>query len=392
MGMMTFFPWFTIEAPLTFGRYKLFPHKVDEASLHGIPAEIARIAAPYRMNHTRSVREICVLQIDGKAFDADLNEDERAEIFELAEVLALAALSDREYFSHSNYTNRDTYVVIIQGFKTGEKGFAIDARRRDGSNTIYWNDDLFMVLCPPHVSPNMKQQFDGTLVNALLGAYASANGERFDWSIFYFNRANTDSNQATVQSEVVQSIAAFEALFQVRTGKEEDLATAFSVSLDKHAEDLSLALPVRLQKQAVLTQFLSVRNLWIRDMYRTRNSFAHGGKERRKTPAIWSTQEHLLLSSFIFPVCVKIELEKEGFYKLTDEDLLKIISFDRLLRTETLYTQAEDKDIDECTKGLDAAVARSMKTWIWTDILRQARSAKNRDRAIAAYQGKKPTT
>jgi hypothetical protein len=386
MGMMTFFPWFTIDGPVTFERYRMFPHKVGEESPFGIPAEIDRIAAPYRMNHVRSVREICVLQIDGKAFDADLNEDERSEVFDLAEILALTALADREYFSHCDYTNRDAYAAIIQGFKAGEKGFAIDARRRDGSTTGYWNDDLFMVLCPPHVSPNKKQKFDASLVNGLLGAYASAKGEKFNWSIFYFNRANTDSNQATVQSEVVQSIAAFEALFQVRTGKEEDLATEFSVCLGSQGENLSLPLPARLQKQEVLRKYPSVRDLWIRDMYRTRNSFAHGGKERRRTPAVWTTQEHLLLSSFIFPVCVKIELEKEGFYKLTDEDLLKIISFDWLLRLENIFEQAPDPEID--AMGLNEVTARAMKTWAWTDSLQKARSARNRDRAIAAFQEK----
>lgn len=60
-----------------------------------------------------------------------------------------------------------------------------------------------------------------------------------------------------------------------------------------------------------------MRHFCVLDMYRTRNSFAHGSKERTRTPAMWRTEEHLLLAAFVFPLCLKIELAAKGLYQLT---------------------------------------------------------------------------
>jgi hypothetical protein len=57
MGMLTFFPWFTVEEPSSFGKFNLFPHRAGEESSHGIPPMINNILEHYRINPKLKVRE-----------------------------------------------------------------------------------------------------------------------------------------------------------------------------------------------------------------------------------------------------------------------------------------------------------------------------------------------
>ena len=384
MGMITFFPWFTIDAPLSFGKFKLFPHNIGQASIYGVPAVIDNVVDHYRLNPKLAVRKICVLQYGEKPFGEDFSDAERAEIFEFAEILAMGGLSKRRFFVQPNpeYTNRDTVTGVIQGFREADGGVAVRSRLRYGSNLTYFTDDAYLVLCPHHVHANQTVKFDTELVSALLAAFGGGGVDHIEAAIKSYGQANTDNSQTPEYVELIHLNGSFEALFDLGKGNEHDLARAFLDCLSSHTE---ATLPPSKRQQARFTKSSSSRDTWIRDLFRTRGSVAHGRSDSGYT-AVWSVGEHLLLGAFIFPLCLKIALERKGFYKLTEDDLLAILTFDHLLRSENLYEQIPDKTIDELP-DLEESVRRMMKKWVWTEISSAAFFARRREKAIAKITG-----
>jgi hypothetical protein len=73
----------------------------------------------------------------------------------------------------------------------------------------------------------------------------------------------------------------------------------------------------------------TVRQIWVRDLYRLRGDLAHG-KVSPRFPSIWKTDEHLLLAAFVFPLLVKSLLSAAGAYTLTEGDEVSIDAFERL--------------------------------------------------------------
>lgn len=347
MSMFAFFPWFSVDRVKTFDRIRLVPHETGKPNQHGVPESIDPVVSVYRTMPKVPVRQLAVLQIDGRPFDSDLSEDERQEVFDLAEALAMSALSTRQFFTDRQYANRDTFTAFVQGVAPKAGGILINSRRRDGTSSAYWSGDTFMALRPAHVQSHHPLVFDDALVEALMNARAHVQAKRFEDSVFSFNRANTDSDQATEQSEVVQTVAAFEALFPKASGKAHTMAEAVCESLATVQEDTSLVLSTRLKKVSGSKAFLTARDFWVRDIYYSRNSFAHGSKTRTLTPATWSPKEHLLLGAFVYPLCLKIELERAGLYKTTDDDRRSIFTLDHLLRADDLFASADDAADDD---------------------------------------------
>jgi hypothetical protein len=336
MGMVAFFPWFTIAAPKTFGRFKILPHTIGVPSPHGIPFELDLVFGRYRRAQSQPVERMCVVQMDGKPVDADLSEPEREDLFTFAECLATSALAAREFFTH-RYTNRDTFTLILQSFNSAtDPGVLITARRRDGEDGLYWPKN-FVSFSPPHVHPEGAPPIDDSLVTALMAARELPGWSRFDSPIYFFNRSNTDSDLVSLHSEVVHSIGAFEHLLSVTSGDVDDLATAVTDRLSRIPEDNALPLSLRLTREHTLKKYPSVRHFWARDMYNTRNSFAHGSKVRTRSAETWSAREHLLVAAHVFPLCLKVELAAKGVYTMTEEDDGSIFALDRLLRLENLF-------------------------------------------------------
>src|SRR5690242_834126 len=111
--MVAFFPWFTIEVPRTFGRFKLLPHQIGVPSPYSIPTALDFVFGRYRRSQSQPVKRLCVVQMGAKPVDADLSDAEREDLFAFAECLATAALAKRQFFTH-HYTNRDTFALVLQ--------------------------------------------------------------------------------------------------------------------------------------------------------------------------------------------------------------------------------------------------------------------------------------
>jgi hypothetical protein len=347
MSMTAFFPWLCLKEQLQAGEFELIPYKRGQAP-GGAGTESQRILdsimSPYRAGGDRSINKATVVRVNQGDLIRDLDEDERRALFVLSEVLSVAGLSRREFFKVASlgYQNRDNFRIIIQAFAEAGGGAAITSRRRDGSTTNYWSGDSYRIQKPEHVHVNPINHIDEPLLQSLLQARDSQEWERFYESILSFNLANTDNSEIAEEVELVLLSGALERLFDCRRGQEEDLATRFTSTLSP-SEERSPTSCGRLSTPELTSRFKrssSVRDMWVRDLFRLRGNLAHGKIESRYRP-VWSLREHLLLGSFVFPLVLKLELTKSGLYEISEEDQGLIDLFEALA-SEDLFVPVSD--------------------------------------------------
>jgi hypothetical protein len=80
---------------------------------------------------------------------------------------------------------------------------------------------------------------------------------------------------------------------------------------------------------------------WLQDFCAARNSAAHGPRGTREPP-LWQRHNHLLLSSWLFPLMVKKTLATEDLYQLSPEDEAARRSFEKFLGHDLLSYVDED--------------------------------------------------
>ena len=134
---------------------------------------------------------------------------------------------------------------------------------------------------------------------------------------------------------MVATVGAFERLFDCNHGNEKDLATRFMQAFQP-AERVPVDACGRIPAER-FRRCQWVAEVWIRDLFRLRGDFAHG-KRTNRYRAVWNTEEHLLLSSFVFPRIVKSVLASEGHYTLTDEDHRDLETFEHLVACDDLFS------------------------------------------------------
>lgn len=83
--------------------------------------------------------------------------------------------------------------------------------------------------------------------------------------------------------------------------------------------------------------------MWVRDLFRLRGNLAHGKIESRYRP-VWSLREHLLLGSFVYPLVLKLELQKSGLYVICEEDQGLLDLFEALACEELFAPMSNPND------------------------------------------------
>ena len=266
------------------------------------------------------------------------------------ELVAFSGLAKREFFAgHINYTNRDNFILAVQSFKQIDpnSGTVIVVRRRDGSCDNRLSQSAADPLPGPRAGVLSSDILDVTLLKVLVTARKELkpeDWERYYESIWWFNKANTDSAQVTPQEEVVFSVSAIERLLDIRTGVLEDLVPPFlelvnpseSVSIDKCTRSLG-----RLRGKVKSS---SIREAWLRDLVILRHKHAHGMKAPGYHPC-WSIEEHLLLASYIFPLMVKRMLHRNLLYWPTSEDEVDINAFESLANADLFSPQTSQMEM-----------------------------------------------
>src|SRR6185437_15265122 len=206
------------------------------------------------------------------------------------------------------------------------------SRRRDGSSRILVSRRAAVFIRPLHIPHALNSEIDAGLLRALIARSRAADWGRFEEAIQQFGSANTDSPDILPETEAVNTVGAFERLFDLSHGKEDELAASFlrSFSPTQSVEPASSARVLNAPSPDKYTKRGSMREVWIRDFFQLRGQHAHG-KIAPQLVSLWALREHLLLAAFIFPLVVKSLLAETSDYRLTAEDIVRVDAFEALL-------------------------------------------------------------
>lgn len=331
MAMLTFLPWLALNEALKLKEFHLLQYKrrfLPAGRSKPLQATLDRILKPYH-HLEKPVESATILQLPGHAITDDLNDSEREEIFTLSELITFSGLSRREYFGIGMfYCNADNFTCIVQSFQGTAGGAAVSTRRRDGQTLGYITEDAYKIHQPLHVRKGFERtHLDVALLKSLLSARNEKWwGQLFD-AIFWFNRANTDSDTIRPEVEAVKIVSSFEQSLGLTRGKEKELREAFIACFVPNHE-IAYSESDR-SKSSKMYGCASVREAWIADFFRLRGDHAHGRRKAHYRSA-WALNEHLVLGSFAFPLLVKSLLAKHRLYAPVRDDRIGIDCFERI--------------------------------------------------------------
>lgn len=212
MPAIAFFPWAQIDELVEVGPVRLLPYvrgKLAGDRPHASQRDIDGVLAAYAIHGQQRVRQAALLEVGdwrtGTEADAAVSD-----LFGARRALGFAALADRRLFTHFEYCNFDTYMLIVQRFQTGATdSFAFTTRRRDGGTTHTWSTSSFAFHRPNHVDGNAMMRLDAALLVAVLKLRPPGHAHFLE-AMDEFNLANTDSSDVPMHTEVVMMKSAFE--------------------------------------------------------------------------------------------------------------------------------------------------------------------------------------
>jgi hypothetical protein len=327
MPALAFFPWVSIDEPLTVGPVRLLPYdrgKLPGDQPHATQADIDGVLAAYAVQKNQLVFEATLMEIGDWRLGQEIDDGVREQLFRARELLAFSALASRRLFrGHMDYCNFDTYAFFVQGYvPTKTRHFSFFTRRRDGGTQQLWSTSEFAFLKPLHVASRAKAQFDSALLAALLAADAA---DKLPYeAIVEFNRANTDSYDVPVHTELVMTKSAFEFLLDINHEANKFVQALLPLVPDcTHPATRTGALSGQWQSSR---SGKPIRPLeaWVREFCIRRNEGAHGARRRGGNRLVWSEQAHLAFASLLFPLVVKQGLAKDGFLSMDERDVIEL--------------------------------------------------------------------
>jgi hypothetical protein len=362
---LIFFPWIRFDEPVCIGDMRLVPYaRGNDAHSE----DVHRILARYRTSTGQPVTAATLLEIKG-CVGGPVTEQDREAARDLQGMLAFSALGSRRLFDQSAYVNAHHFACIVAPYASGAEGVVTSARRREGENIQWHTDETYQAICPSHVSPETKPEIEQAFLESLI-----AFSDREEWlqtAVELHNLANTDSPDVRLHTEVILAVAALQpAMAAGGLFKEDLLAPVFVRALSGVQETRTLTDGERaIPAKDIGSPPRSLREIWFRDLYRTRNAFAHGSMHEAR-PKIWTPEEHLCLASYIVPRLVMLRLSTLGQYTLPDERRDEIGAFDYLLCLPAFKPTKEEQMAGR---------------WPWARCYFEATSKLRSERLIAKY-------
>lgn len=354
MSTVALFPWLMLKNPVSAGNIHLVSYERGEnpgGSGTELQAILDQLMEGYLEQPGLPVRYTTLLKLENGSLIRNLDASARDEIFVFRELLAVSGLARRRFFSPGlRYWNSDNFSLVIQSFSEPYKGVTIETRRRDGSAVNYVPKEHYQVIRPDHVPLypiHLGIEVDDLLLQALAVAKDQDGRDSLFAAIISFNLANTDNSAISEHIEVVLTTGAFQQLLECGAA-EDSLVRAFG-GIFVPDENVSWESCRKLSDQATAKRFKKaqpVREVWLRDLCRLRGDLAHGAAVPRY-PALWAPREHLLLSSFVFPLLLKLILARRGIYHLTEVDRNSINLFEALACENHFEGRRGSGDADE---------------------------------------------
>jgi hypothetical protein len=372
MSVLFFFPWVASRDVLHLGELSLIPYERGQlpGALHGVSQEIidtvlrsyGDVAFTSPPNAFTSIRQATLLTWAADAEGLELPENQIFERLKQARYIAFSALAQRRFCSHGGYCNADGYEVMAQSFAAERPGsISITTRRRDGFTQTYISRTSSpRFLRPEHVDSRLHIGIDEALARALLELPLSDLKCQIDEAIAAFLRANTDASTMLPHAELVLMRSAFETLLGA-SHRANDLRRKFSEHFTGDLPNPPVwgnGIYTEACWQERWPQSTRPLDAWVRDLCDARNSAAHGVRTNGQPP-IWQSHNHLLFSSWLFPLMVKKVLVDAGLYQLSDEDAAARKGCEAFLAHDLLSPIDEDSD-ERWWNRIDSEISYSL--------------------------------
>jgi hypothetical protein len=343
--LVAFMPWVTLKRPCEIAGIRFVSLHDSAGNVRPELAEHAealkRILSSY-VDRKGNPRENCVVAtVSGRG--CDLTKTDGPGVEWASRLLFLACWARNDYFPRyfGPYSNSTAFRVYWQAFTGFPKYITLGSRRRDGGATHggYKHGEIRFDL-PPQCSHEATAEVDEAFLVALDAAQKSASSliTRLERVIPYVQLANTDDDLMDEKAESILMGSAFEQLLKSE-GRAYKVGKKFGETFERFgnvrvADALKSRPGIEIDQsnpdRAAAQPLWWVHRKWMEELYDVRSKAVHQGTHSTRTWG-WSLYEHLLMAAFVFPLTVKILLEQEGAYALTDDDIGNCTAVDRLL-------------------------------------------------------------
>lgn len=192
---------------------------------------------------------------------------------------------------------------------------------------------------------------DGALLTALdLGHAADCETiKRLRYALPFVNLANTDDDLMTETAEAILMGSAFEQLLG-GDARAYELGRKFGVLFASYGSVIvddarkvrpGIEIDQSTPERAAAQPKWWVHRKWIEELYDVRSKSVHEGSAGGRTWG-WAPAEHLVMAAWVFPLAVKLLLQRDGHYTLSDADKGRCLTVDKLLAATGWAEEADD--------------------------------------------------
>ena len=341
------------------------------AALETAVAPLERILSGYVDRQGTPFTNCVVATIPGKGWD--LSRDDSPAVMWGASLLFLVSWACNDYFPWygGSYVNSTMFRIIGQAY-SGDMPvhIAIPARRRDGESLDggYKHGEITFNV-PVQCSIRAPAVFDEDFLAGLSAAVAADSEvtSLLRTTLPFVEVANTDDDFMTAHAEAILMASAYEQLLRGDAKKYKlgqrlaDLFEEFGAVTVADAQKVRAGITIDNSdaERAAAQPKWWVHQKWIEELYDMRSKVAHKGSYGGR-PWGWTLFEHLVMAAYVFPLVVKLLLEREGHYALTDTDRAGCCAVDQLLASARWVEEEAGRQSEESWTGIRSKARRHL--------------------------------
>jgi len=164
-------------------------------------------------------------------------------------------------------------------------------------------------------------------------------------AIVEFNRANSDSLDVPVHTEVVMMKSAFEYFLGVGHDCNEMIGALLPL-IPTRPKHFPLDGPLATRWPTANRKGIAIRPIeaWGREFCLRRNESAHGANRGANPGFVWSVHAHLAFASVLLPLLVKQQMVQLGFYQMAQRDTIQLEVIESYVLLDPFAAPATQED------------------------------------------------
>jgi hypothetical protein len=335
-------------------------------ALASAEAPLKKILSSYIDKRGKPLDNCVVATVPGRGWD--LSPDDMPLVMRAASFLFLCCWSANQYFGHGANVNATAFRTVGQSYTgTAPDRITIVTRLRDGESWAagYRHGEVKFPM-PVQCSDRELASVDEPL-RAALDVAATAGSPTFTRlrsAMPFVELANTNDHLMDQNAEAILMGSAFDQLL-IAGGKSSArnlgrtfgaLFAEFGNTKVREARTVRPDIEINRQYAAAQSEWW-VHRKWIEELYDARSQGVHRGHQSTRKWG-WSLFEHLVMAAHVFPLVVKLLLQREGRYSLADRDCGSARAVDKLLAV-TDWADDEERNcslwteiVSDCRRGV----------------------------------------